>query len=170
MASEHKLKVFGGLIFTGARGQLRTIVATTSRAKVAALTGETVSSLYNYWSITGNPEECDIALRHPGKVFQEVKRDSRIFHRVELDGHTLRPVPEGIYESYVKRKIAEDMKPFYEAFEKPTPEDTEANALRYLYLKEHLALVLLKHLPNTTPWIDARDVLDAAVDKARKTA
>ena len=64
------LKVYGGLKHMGSRGQLRTIVAATSRAKAAELVGLRLSELIGYWSVTENKTEIDLALAHPGKVFQ----------------------------------------------------------------------------------------------------
>lgn len=64
------IKVFGGLIHTGARGQLRTIVAAPSQAKAAEALNCSLSELRTWWSKTGNPVELATALSNPGQVFQ----------------------------------------------------------------------------------------------------
>ena len=66
-----KLKVYGGLVhMSGGRGQLRTIVATTSQKKAAELVGCTVSEIRNWWDTTGNEKELAAALAQPGVVLQ----------------------------------------------------------------------------------------------------
>ena len=82
-----KLKVFGGLVMMPQRGQLRTIVATTSRAKAVAALAKVgihtnVGTIAAYWSETGNAHELNIALPHPGAVFQARNRQERDY--VEL--------------------------------------------------------------------------------------
>lgn len=65
-----KLKVYGGLIHMGKRGQLRTIVAATSQQKAAELVGCTVSEIRNWWEVTENEKELAAALAQPGVVLQ----------------------------------------------------------------------------------------------------
>lgn len=82
-----KLKVFGGLVMVSQRGQLRTIVASTSRAKVVAALAKvgihtTTGTIAAYWSETGNAHELNIALPNPGAVFQARNWDERDY--VEL--------------------------------------------------------------------------------------
>ena len=70
-----KLKVYGGLTFHKEQGKLvqhRTIVATTSQKRVAELTGESLYYIQNYWAITGNEEELEIALKNPEQVFLKI--------------------------------------------------------------------------------------------------
>ena len=78
------LKVYGGLKHMGARGQLRTIVATTSRAKAAELVGLRPSEMANYWSVTGNQTELATALAEPGQVFQASSTMGKDFVPVDL--------------------------------------------------------------------------------------
>lgn len=63
-----KLKVFGGLTIKNGK-QVRTIVATTSQQKAADLVGISLGHLRDYWSVTGNPTELDVALSKPNTVF-----------------------------------------------------------------------------------------------------
>lgn len=63
-----KLKVFGGLTIKNGK-QVRTIVATTSQQKAADLVGISLGHLRDYWSVTGNPVELELALSKPNAVF-----------------------------------------------------------------------------------------------------
>lgn len=77
-----RLKVFGGLVHVGARGQCRTIVAATSQAKAAEAIGESVSHLRGWWSATGNTDELAAALPKPGQVFMASSSMGRDFRPV----------------------------------------------------------------------------------------
>lgn len=79
-----RLKVYGGLIHSGAAGQLRTIVAATSRAKAAELLGVTVCEMAAYWSETGNKDELAFALSNPGQVYQATSSMGKDFRPVNL--------------------------------------------------------------------------------------
>lgn len=74
-----KLKVFGGLTFAKGRGQVRTIVAETSQKKAAEKLDVSVNYLRDYFSVTGNPVECETALAKPGVVFMSSSIDTRDF-------------------------------------------------------------------------------------------
>jgi len=63
-----KLKVFGGCTFVDGR-QVRTIIATTSKKKVAEVTGIQYARVLDYWSQTFNKVELEIALAKPETVF-----------------------------------------------------------------------------------------------------
>lgn len=63
-----KLKVFGGLMIINGK-QVRIIVAATSQKKAAELTGVSLAHLRDYWSVTGNAVELDVALSKPNTVF-----------------------------------------------------------------------------------------------------
>lgn len=76
-----KLKVYGGLTITNGK-QVRTIVATTSQQKVAELTGLPVKYIRDYWSITGNNLELEIALASPNTVFKSEGLYDRDFKAV----------------------------------------------------------------------------------------
>lgn len=66
-----KLKVYGGLVhMRGGRGQVRTIVATTSQKKAAELVGCTISEIRDWWETTENDKELATALAQPGVVLQ----------------------------------------------------------------------------------------------------
>lgn len=52
-----RIKVFGGLVHMGARGQLRTIVAASSQVKAAEAVGCPLSDIRGWWSVTGNETE-----------------------------------------------------------------------------------------------------------------
>ena len=78
------LKVYGGLMHMGARGQLRTIVATTSRTKAAEVLGLRLSALAGYWCVTGNTTEIEVALSQPGQVFQASSSMGKDFLPVAL--------------------------------------------------------------------------------------
>jgi hypothetical protein len=60
-----ELKVYGGMTFQGGE-QVRTIVAATSWVKAAEATGMKVAYIREYWSITGNKDEIDAAMKSPG--------------------------------------------------------------------------------------------------------
>ncbi len=64
-----KLKVFGGLMHMGSRGQLRTVVAATSQAKAAEALHTPLSQFRGWWCETGNKAELAAALSKPGQVF-----------------------------------------------------------------------------------------------------
>ena len=64
-----RMKVFGGLVHTGAREQCRAIVATTSQAKAAEALHCTLHELRGWWSETSNKNELAAALPQPGQVF-----------------------------------------------------------------------------------------------------
>lgn len=66
---QRPLKVWGGLIHMGARGQCRTVVAATSQAKAAEALHCTVSELRSWWSVSGNKDDLAAALSEPGRVF-----------------------------------------------------------------------------------------------------
>ena len=78
------LKVYSGLRYMGARGQLRTIVATTSRTKAAELVGLRYCDLAGYWCVTGNSIELKTALAAPGQVFQASSSMGNDFVHVDL--------------------------------------------------------------------------------------
>ena len=62
-----KIKVYGGWgFFKG--GQMRCVVATTSKAKVREITGLNPSYVRDYWGETRNEAEVKAALKHVGKV------------------------------------------------------------------------------------------------------
>lgn len=63
------LKVFGGLTVENGN-QVRTIVATTSKKKAAALVGESLYHFNEYWCETGNDIELQTALSSPMTVFK----------------------------------------------------------------------------------------------------
>lgn len=64
-----KLKVFGGLTMVKGK-QVRTIVATTSQQKAADLVGVSVGYIRDYWAITANAIELEVALASPDTVFK----------------------------------------------------------------------------------------------------
>jgi hypothetical protein len=76
------LKVFGGLVHMGARGQCRTIVATTSQAKAAEALHCSLGELRGWWSETGNKDELATALPKPGQVFIATSSMGRDFRPV----------------------------------------------------------------------------------------
>lgn len=61
-----KLKVFGGHL----DGRTRVIVACTSIAECAKLTGSSYYYIETMWSVTGNEEEIKVAMANPGKVIE----------------------------------------------------------------------------------------------------
>jgi hypothetical protein len=63
------MKVFGGLTFNNGK-QVRTIVATTSKKKAAALVGESLYHFNSYWCETGNEAELLAALASPDTVLK----------------------------------------------------------------------------------------------------
>lgn len=76
------LKVFSGLTFACGK-PLRTIVAASSQAKAAQLIGVPVSEIRNYWSVTGNAHQIDVALSQPGVVFKSSGVDQDDYAPVE---------------------------------------------------------------------------------------
>jgi hypothetical protein len=82
-----KMKVFGGLVHMGARGQVRTIVAATSQANAAEAVGETLNGFRGWWSETGNKDELATALDRPGQVFQASSSRGKDFRPVVLREH-----------------------------------------------------------------------------------
>ena len=80
-----KMKVFGGLVHRGSRGQVRTVVAATSQAKAAEAVGENLSAFRGWWSETGNKDELAVAFGKPGQVFMasgSIDRDFRPVVRI----------------------------------------------------------------------------------------
>lgn len=63
-----KVKVFGGWCHIQGK-QRRAILATTSKAKVAAHFGLPMSHVIDYWSETANVSEVATALEKPGTAF-----------------------------------------------------------------------------------------------------
>ena len=62
-----KIKVYGGYgFFKG--GQLRCVVATTSKAKVREITGLNPSYIRDFWGETRNEAEVKAAMKHVGKM------------------------------------------------------------------------------------------------------
>lgn len=59
------IKVYGGNTFHDGK-QVRCVIATTSWKRAAELTGESLSYLRTYWSITGNTAELAAAKAHAG--------------------------------------------------------------------------------------------------------
>ena len=49
-------------------------------------------------------------------------------------------------------------------------EKLERDAARYRWLRENHAWLLLKHFPANKPYVDAVEVIDAAIDAAMKEA
>jgi hypothetical protein len=78
------LKVYGGLKHMGRRGQLRTIVATTSKTKAAALVGIRPGEMARYWCVTSNKIEVETAMAAPGQVFQASDYIKKDFLPVDL--------------------------------------------------------------------------------------
>ncbi len=66
-----KLKVYGGHLFGGKFGHRgsRVIVAAHSWIEVARLVDTPLGHLKNYWTMTGNPRELEVALGKPMAVF-----------------------------------------------------------------------------------------------------
>jgi hypothetical protein len=64
-----KLKVYGGTVFNGVEGQLRVVVAVTSKKRAAEILGESLHYINTWWMVTGNPEEVEAALSDPEMVF-----------------------------------------------------------------------------------------------------
>lgn len=82
-----KLKVYGGLVFSNLGSQVRVIIATTSQIKAAQAACISVNQLRNYWSITGNKTELEIALAHPGQMFMASSSMGKDFRPVRnVDG------------------------------------------------------------------------------------
>lgn len=79
-----RMKVFGGLVHMGIRGQCRTIVAATSQAKAAAAVGETLSGFRGWWCETGNASELEVALANPGRVYQATSSMGKDFREMAL--------------------------------------------------------------------------------------
>ncbi|SER36315.1 hypothetical protein [Giesbergeria anulus] len=77
-----KLKVFGGLVQMGARGQCRTVVAATSQAKAAGALGCSLHELRAWWSVSGNKDDLAAALPNPGQVFMASSSMGRDFRPV----------------------------------------------------------------------------------------
>jgi hypothetical protein len=63
-----RCKVYGGLSLKGGKW-VRTIVAATSIKAAALALNSTVSTVKEYWSVTGNKIECEVALKKPMTVF-----------------------------------------------------------------------------------------------------
>jgi len=78
----NKLKVFGGLTFKDGK-QVRTIVATTSKASAARLVGEKMHHFNDYWCETGNAIELEIANTRPETVFISSGIMCKEFHAKE---------------------------------------------------------------------------------------
>jgi len=76
------LKVWGGLVHMGARGQCRTVVAATSQAKAAEALRCTLSELRAWWSVSGNKDDLAAALSAPGQVFMASSSMGRDFRPV----------------------------------------------------------------------------------------
>ncbi len=84
---QRPLKVWGGLVHMGARGQCRTVVAATSQAKAAEALNCTVSELRSWWSVSGNKDDLAAALSEPGRVFMASSSMGRDFRPVvRVDG------------------------------------------------------------------------------------
>lgn len=65
-----KLKVFGVTCHhPKVRGQVRLIAAVHSRTEFARLIGASQYFVRGWAAETGNPQECNVALLHPMKVF-----------------------------------------------------------------------------------------------------
>jgi len=64
-----KLKVFNGSLMVGGR-QVSAVVATTSIAKAAKLTNESVTTISKYWSITANKESVAAAMASPVRTIR----------------------------------------------------------------------------------------------------
>ena len=79
---QRPLKVWGGLVHMGRRGQLRTVVAATSQAKAAEALHCSVSELRGWWSVSGNKDDCEAALSKPGQVFMATSSMGRDFRPV----------------------------------------------------------------------------------------
>lgn len=63
-----KLKVYGGDVIIG-HTQVRAIVATTSKEKVAEIVGITLYEIKTYWSDTRNESEVEVAMSNPGVMY-----------------------------------------------------------------------------------------------------
>ena len=79
---QRPLKVWGGLVHMGARGQCRTVVAATSQAKAAEALHCTISELRGWWSVSGNKDDLAAALSEPGRVFMASSSMGRDFRPV----------------------------------------------------------------------------------------
>lgn len=66
---DRKLKVYGWITFRRG-GQMRRIVAAPSWTEVARVSGEPVSALRAYGSISGNSRELAAALPRPGVLLE----------------------------------------------------------------------------------------------------
>jgi hypothetical protein len=84
---QRPLKVWGGLIHMGARGQCRTVVAATSQAKAAEALGCTIGEVRGWWSVSGNEDDCRAALSEPGRVFMASSSMGRDFKPVVRMGY-----------------------------------------------------------------------------------
>lgn len=71
-----KLKVYGGLIHMGSRGQLRTIVAARSQKAAAKYLHHTLHEQRTWWCETGNETELETALSNEGQVFMATSTHS----------------------------------------------------------------------------------------------
>lgn len=98
-----QLKVYGSTLFVsrlpkehvGGNGntQQRVVVATTTWKRAAELLGQTLGTLKNYASITGNDAEVAHCLSHPEKPFYVYPKWSSTpsFYPLELSGASLVP-------------------------------------------------------------------------------
>lgn len=68
-----KLKAFAGRIFLRNTGQCQCVVAATSQAKAASILKVSLGEIRNYFSLTGNEKDIEIALSKPGTVFIRLK-------------------------------------------------------------------------------------------------
>jgi hypothetical protein len=67
-----RLKVYGGLVFQGAR-QVRAVIAAYNAEEVARAHPGRCSAYYirGYWSVTGNAKEVEAAMAEPGILLIE---------------------------------------------------------------------------------------------------
>ena len=67
-----RLKVYGGLVFHGAR-QVRAVIAAYNAQEVADAHPGRASAHYirGYWSVTGNAKEVEAAMAKPGVLLLE---------------------------------------------------------------------------------------------------
>ena len=87
--SRYGLKVFAGLESVRGAKQARVLVAATSQqAAVEALRAcgmhTTRRTIGQYWSVTGNKRECELALSAPGTVFASSGIDEDDFERLPV--------------------------------------------------------------------------------------
>lgn len=67
---QQQLKVFNGFLRGRGKSRVKTIVAASTQKAAAELLGISISELRRCWLVSENSAELEVALAHPGKVFQ----------------------------------------------------------------------------------------------------